>query len=212
MTRNRLISASNNYCTLCVNYYSTCHFSYLQYCEHKICRALGCVKTSVAYGGTFGGKTFTDFPGTDPWPCGVDITEIRIYHHNIINGIQVTYRTVDGESVQKPRRGRAAGRVSVVRLETGERITGVMGVVCRKTVISMFVTQLAFFSEKEDGQKVAYGPYGAGRLLMPPCKLFAVNGKVNSIFGRVSSSGTITGLAAIGFFYEDESRSIQDTE
>ena len=81
----------------------------------------------------------------------------------------------------------------------------------------MYVSQLAFFSERSDGQKLIYGPYALGYTsFLGPCRLFGVNGKINSIFGRVrddvsrgSYTTPLTALTAIGFYYEDESTSTQ---
>ncbi len=59
---------------------------------------------------------------------------------------------------------------------------------------------------------MAYGPYGG--LGDRQCRIFAVNGKINSIFGRVVTTTTtppLTALGAIGFYYEDESRTSQST-
>lgn len=47
-----------------------------------------------------------------------------------------------------------------------------------------YLSQLAFTSEKSDGQKVVYGPYGNGCLSQEICRLFTVSGKINSIFGQ----------------------------
>ena len=182
-------------------------------------RALGCADTQVAYGSTTG-TAFSDFTGTNPWPCGVDITDIRIRSGNIVDAIQVTYKTVDGRIISGERRGGNGGREDLIRLDDGERITGATGMVCNNYIIQggvdngRFVTQLAFFSEKHDGQKVVYGPYGSGFDRDRNCTTFAVNGKINSIFGRIltANRGLFTGLGSIGFYYEDESRGMQNTE
>ena len=136
----------------------------------------------------------------------MDITEIRIRSGSIIDAIQVTYKTVDGSIILKPQRGGEGGREQVIRLEDGERITGATGTTC--TVRDRIdVVQLVFLSEKEDGQKVAYGPYGNSAQTLQNCRLFAVNGKINSIFGKVANNH----LGAIGFYFEDESRGRQGT-
>ena len=74
--------------------------------------------------------------------------------------------------------------------------------------------KLVFFAEKEDGQKTAYGPYGTGiNYTHNNCSMFAVNGKITSIFGRVVTSDItgLIGLGAIEFYFEDESRGRQET-
>ena len=174
---------------------------------------MGCADTGVAYGSTRG-TAFADFTGTNPWPCGVDITDMRIRRGTIIDAIQVTYKTVDGRIISGERRGGSGGSEELIRLEEGERITGATGTVCNSYITGRFVTQLAFFAEKQDGQKVVYGPYGTGYSSDRSCKIFAINGKINSIFGRIltPSGGSFTGLGAIGFYYEDESRGMQNTE
>jgi hypothetical protein len=71
-----------------------------------------------------------------------------------------------------------------------------------------YVAQLVFLSEKEDGQEVVYGPYGSGR--GSNCRIFAVNGKINSIFGKVVTT-PFRALGAIGFHFEDESGARQNS-
>lgn len=146
------------------------------------------------------GATFVDF-GTGY--CGVDIRQIRIRHGYLIDAIQVTYKSETRRRIPKPRRGGRGGRLSVITLRGDERITGAMGMICPH-----YVTQLVFFSENGDGQRKVYGPYGVGS--GRHCKVFAVNGKVNSIFGKLPKKG-FPALSAIGFFYEDESKGAQNT-
>ena len=163
----------------------------------------------MAYGSS-NGTAFADFNGTRPWPCGVDIVEIRISAGAMIDSIQVKYKTVDNTIIQGESRGGIGGNERVIRLQDGERITGVAGVVCTKAPHGTHVNQLLFFSQRQDGQKLTYGPYGYA-LTSWMCRIFAVNGKINSIFGRVRNVyGSIVGLGAIGFYYEDESRSSQN--
>lgn len=187
-------------------------------------RALGCESTSVAYGSTYG-TAFADFAGTHPWPCGVDITEITIWHNWAVDAIQVNYKTVDQRRILKPKRGGGGGAggtggiryTTVIFVRTGERLTGVTGMVCsypNRRYTGVYVRQLVFLLEKQDGQKVAYGPYGAQSATHTHCRVFAVNGKISSIFGRVTDinlypNPTVTVLGAIGFYYEDESRHTQ---
>lgn len=194
------------------------------------CRSVSCARTP-GYGG-FHGNPFTDFPcddprrpsnpfiespGISPGPCGVDIVEIRMNHSAGINSIQVTYRDADGDLVTKPRRGQDGGQESIISLEAGERITGVAGIICTRIIFDLPI-QLVFFSEKEDGRKVVYGPYGGGDdvPISSPCRLFAVNGKITSIFGRaliagVTGHGNVHFVDNIGFYYEDESLTSQHT-
>ena len=175
---------------------------------------MGCAQTRVAYGSNTG-AAFSDFNTTNPWPCGVDITELRIRHGHLIDSIQLTYKTVDQFIIIGPQRGGQGGRESFVRLDQGERITGVSGTVCTQTrdFPGTGVRQLIFFSRKADGQRVLYGPYGKVSQPQFPaaCRMFAVNGKINSIYGRVVAfRHDVTGLGAIGFYYEDESRVSQN--
>jgi hypothetical protein len=166
---------------------------------------LGCSQTDVAFGSR-SGAAFTDFNGSTSCPCGEDIREIRISHSIIIDAIQVTYRTVDGEIVSEPKRGGGGGREDVVRLAKGEWLTGVTGVECTDIAVSYlnrYVMQMVFFSEKEDGERAVYGPYGKPSPLHESCRIFAVNGRITSIFGRVLTEKGYTGLGAIGFYYED---------
>lgn len=100
--------------------------------------------------------------------------------------------------------------MAIVLLEEGEQITGVSGVMCLDAFLSQterYVSQLIFYSEKEDGEKKVHGPYGAVSKDQNYCRLFAVNGKITSIFGKVLNIG----LGAIGFYYEDTGRAIQTT-
>ena len=171
-------------------------------------RALGCAATGVAYGSNTG-AAFTDFTTTNPWPCGVDVVEIRIRAGSLIDAIQMRYKTVDNTYIQGARRGGGGGAEHVINLQPGERITGVSGVICTRTdAYGVYVSQLAFFSERINGQKLIYGPYAGAST--HACRMFAVNGKINSIFGRVRDDVvSITALTAIGFYYEDESTSTQ---
>ena len=128
----------------------------------------------------------------------------------------MTYKTVDQVIIHGQNRGGQGGRTNFIRLDTGERITGVTGTVCTQTLDfpGTAVRQLIFFAQKQDGQRVVYGPYGEVSQPQFPaaCRVFAVNGKINSIFGRtLAFRPGITGLAAIGFYYEDESRGSQNT-
>ena len=172
----------------------------------------------MAYGSTVG-PAFSDFTTTQPWPCGVDITEIRVRHGSLIDALQMTYRTIDQQVIYRPWRGGPGGRESIIALSPGERITGVIGTICTQDhqFPGTSVRQLIFLAQKVDGQKVVYGPYGdESRKAFPSaCRAFAVNGKINSIFGRVTDyvrpANTLTGLGAIGFYYEDESRASQNT-
>jgi hypothetical protein len=177
-------------------------------CLLLMCRALGCSNTGVAYGSTTG-TAFADFTGTNPWPCGVDIREVRIWTGTLVDAIQVTYRTFDNTVMLKPRRGGGGGRERVLRLQEGERITGATGMTCTHRN-NKYIIQLVFLSEKEDGQKAVYGPYGVGHSSYTNCTLFAVNGKINSIFGKVVTTG-FPALGAIGFYFEDESRARQNS-
>jgi hypothetical protein len=170
-----------------------------------MCRALGCSSTGVAYGST-AGTAFADFTGTNPWPCGVDIREVRIRSVTLVDSIQVTYRTFDNRIMLKPQRGGGGGYERVLRLQEGERITGATGMTCNRG----YVVQLVFFSEKEDGQKVVYGPYGVGLATYNNCVVFAVNGRINSIFGKMVDVG-FPALGALGFYFEDESRARQNS-
>ena len=186
-------------------------------------RALGCVSTAVAYGSSTGTAfaDFTsaiDFTSTSQWPCGVDIVQIKLRVGGLIDAIQLRYRTVDGVYIQGPWRGGAGGALYTITLETGERITGVSGVVCTGVTIGTYISQLTFFSEKSDGQRRVYGPYAGSSYgnYQGPCRMFSVNAKINSIFGRVRDHiyeshtyNDLTAITAIGFFYEDESRSPQ---
>ena len=178
-------------------------------------RALGCAKTSVAYGSNVG-TAFSEFT-TNPWPCGVDITQITIRHGTVIDAVQIVYKTVDQHYITGARNGGGGGSVSVIRLEPGERITGVAGMVCNNTAgrVATLVHQLTFSSQKQDGQRAVYGPYGtpSPRSWRPSCRVFTVNGKINSIFGRLYTQppSGFTSLGAIGFYYEDESRVSQNT-
>ena len=178
------------------------------------CRALGCGVT-VAYGMP-NGTAFSDFTGSNPWPCGVDIRSIRIRHGRIIDAIQVTYKSYDQNIIHKPRRGGLGGTESLIYLTNGERITGVTGTICNEPYLRLngpHVRQLVFFSEKADGQKMVYGPYGYVTSTSTPnaCRVFAVNGKITSIFGREARNLSFTVLGAIGFYYEDESQLSQST-
>ena len=149
------------------------------------------------------------------WPCGVDITEIQIRHSIVIDSIHVKYKTVEEETIVAPIHGGGGGRMGIVHLADGERITGASGVVCVDSFLSLidpYVSQLIFFSEKEDGEKKVHGPYGAVSRDQRYCKLFAVNGKINSIFGRVLNIRGYLGLGAIGFYFEDTGRASQSTE
>lgn len=160
-------------------------------------RAIVCKSTRM-YGRN--GATFADF-GTNR--CGVDIKQITIRHGSIIDAVQVIYKSETKNQILKPRRGGRGGRVSKIVLQNGERITGAIGMACRN-----YITQLIFFSEGEDGQRKVYGPYGAAS--QSNCKVFAVNGKINSIFGKLPKRG-FPGLGAIGFYYEDESKGKQSS-
>ena len=77
---------------------------HLQLLFFFLSRALGCASTVVAYGSNTG-AAFTDFATTHPWPCGVDIVQIRIREGGLIDAIQLRYRTVDGVYIQGARRG-----------------------------------------------------------------------------------------------------------
>lgn len=174
----------------------------------SICRAIRC-SSSSAYG-TTAGTAFADFGGTNPGPCGVDVRQFRIFHSSIINSIRVLY-DVEGSAVLRPAWGGTAGTPIVVDLEAGEKITGATGMTCVRSDAgnNRYLTQLVFFSEKQDGQKVVYGPYGTGSTNDQSCSLFAVNGKINSIFGREYNrnrpAGSFRGIGAIGFNFEDGS-------
>ena len=180
-------------------------------------RALGCVDTGVAYGSNVG-TAFADFTGTHPWPCGVDIVQIIITHRYWIYTIQVRYKTVDNVVIQKPVRGNLDGNAhyeDVINLQYGERITGTTGMVCNRTSAGTYIRQLAFMSRKQNGQKKVYGPFGmpSPSTVYESCTIFVVNGNINSIFGRASvvyrEHGSDPAIGALGFYYEDESRSEQ---
>ena len=146
----------------------------------------------------------------------MDIRSIRIRHGSLIDAIQVTYKSYDQNIIHKPRRGGLGGTESLIHLTNGERITGVTGTICNEPRLRLngpHVRQLVFFSEKADGQKVVYGPYGLATYTLYPntCRVFAVNGKLTSIFGREARHLSFTALGAIGFYYEDESRLSQST-
>ena len=129
------------------------------------------------------------------------------------------YQTVDRRYISGTKRGGDGGVKAVIRLDAGERITGVAGMVCTYAASSptpgTLVHQLAFSSQKQDGQKVVYGPYGtvSNDIHDPACSMFYVNGRINSIFGRiyVHTTRPFMGLGAIGFYYEDESTFSQNT-
>lgn len=126
----------------------------------------------------------------------------------------MTYKTAEGGTVVPPIHGRASGRTGTVRLEKGERLTGVTGVACSQALITQpnrYVTQLVFFSEKADGQRAVYGPYGRSSPLQDTCQMFAVNGRITSTFGRVLTMGGYTGVGAIGFYFEDTGLGRQST-
>ena len=172
-----------------------------------------------AYGSTTG-TAFVDFTGSHgtSWPCGVDITRIKIWYGILIDAIQLRYRTYSGTTIDGRKRGGRGGRLTTITLQTGERITGVAGMKCVKRsgyYRGTFIRQLMFFSERRDGQKLVYGPYGYGTNRQMECLTFAVYGKITSIYGRVTGlrvgSETVAALGAIGFYYEDESRQNQAT-
>ncbi len=124
---------------------------------------MSCNRT-VAYGTTIG-DNFTDIVGTNPPPCGVDITAMKIGSGYVVYAIQMTYTSHEGDIIVGPRRGGAGGDVAIVQLQEGERITGATGMFCTvgDTELSrrVFMVQLVFFSERQDGQSVSYGPYGS---------------------------------------------------
>ena len=98
----------------------------------------------------------------------------------------------------------SGGRCNIIRLQEGERITGVAGATCTSPAYRnlRFVMQLTFSAQKADGQKVVYGPFGTGNV-GSNCRLFAVNGKITSIFGRLQhSNDNFVGLGAIGFYFQ----------
>ena len=140
----------------------------------------------------------------------MDITEISVFAlgGNVLTAIQVTYKTLDGVVITGPRHGGSGGTQAVLSLEDGERITGATGMIC-DVVSTAFVHQLVFFSEKADGQKSVHGPYGLG--VGTNCFPFAVNAKIDSIFGRVTTRGNFVGLGAIGYYYEDTGSAPQST-
>ena len=172
-----------------------------------------------AYGSTTG-TAFVDFTGAHgiSWPCGVDITRIKIWHGLLIDAIQLRYQTYSGTTIYGTKRGGQGGRLVTVTLQTGERITGVAGMKCVRrsgNFRGTFIRQLMFFSERRDGQKLVHGPYGYGANLQMECFNFAVYEKITSIYGRVTQlpvgSEILAALGAIGFYYEDESRQNQAT-
>ena len=176
-------------------------------------RAFPCTKTDAAYG-SVNGTAFADFSHSILCPCGADITEILIRESIVINGIRVTYKTAEGETVVAPMRGKASGRTGIMHLQKGERITGVTGVTCVQSLFerpNRYVTQLVFFSENEDGQRAVHGPYGRSSGLHDSCQLFAVNGMITSTFGRVLTVEGYSGLGAIGFYFEDSGPAKQST-
>ena len=106
-----------------------------------------------------------------------------------------------------------------MHLGRGEWISGVAGIVCNKNILDnsyQYVAQLVFFSQKEGGRRAVYGPYGEASEELRMCRLFAVNGKITSSFGRVLSVEEptdlgYTGLGAIGFYFKDTGRVRQST-
>lgn len=152
----------------------------------------------------------------------MDIVRIRIGHGNIIDSIQVTYRTFGQNLITKPRRGGPGGLQTFINLDSGEHITGVAGMACTEPRSRYdgpdHIRQLVFFSKKADGQKVVHGPYGDGTAVSFPtgCRVFAVYAKITSIFGKVIRSTNrqntpSVALGTIGFYYEDESHLSQST-
>ena len=134
-----------------------------------------------------------DFASSNPWPCGVDITQIVIHHGCAIDSIQVTYKTYDGKTIVRPKHGGDGGGETVIVLDDGERIITVAG-----TLQSFRVQQLTFVTQKNSGEIQIYGPYGG---CSNQCGIgtFLMHGKINSIFGRAGVY-----VSAIGFYFEEE--------
>ena len=86
----------------------------------------------------------------------MDISEIKVFSGTVVDAIQVTYKSLDGVVIPKPRRGGGGGGQTVISLEDGERITGATGMFCDFGSYK-FLLQLVFFSEKADGQKLVHG-------------------------------------------------------
>ena len=146
--------------------------------------------------------------------CEVNIREIKIGVSEIIASMQIKYEKIDGEMIQGKRRGEDIGTEHVITLEPGEYITGVAGIVCDQETIDRYISEITFFSQKSNGERVLYGPYGTGYdKYLGSCRLFAINGKIKSIYGRVRPLGADKGpwpiktspLGGIGFYYEDDS-------
>ncbi len=75
---------------------------------------------------TYGGRGGVPFSDTDI-PLGANISEVRIYAGNNIDGIQTVYTLQDGRIMEGPMRGGTGGRRDVFRLDPGEYIIGISG-------------------------------------------------------------------------------------
>ena len=138
-----------------------------------------------------------------------------MWHFYVIDAIKLEYASKDEQAISKPKRGGSEGRISIIELEKGERVTGTAGMIC-KEMSGFFqgthVRQITFFTEKENGEKITYGPYGRRSFIehRSSCRMFALNGMITSIYGRVAHLESVgpyhdsTVLTGIGFYYTEK--------
>ena len=141
------------------------------------------VRINGGFGGG-GGSAWDDFFSHKPMIVGVQSIDIR--SSNQVDSIQVTYLCADKKLYKAPRHGSSGRPQESIHLENDERIVRVEG-----QTNDVQITQLTFYSKRQDGTEMKYGPFGeTGRTS------FAVEGYILGFNGRASNH-----LDGLGIYY-----------
>ena len=174
------------------------HYNIILYSLHRGKRACPC-QSSPSYGGS-SGRAFADHPVN---PCGADIIRVSIRQGIIIDSIQMTYKSWSDEVTTGPQHGGNGGDETSFELGDGEYIMAVFGLYRDMNYGVVAITSLTFLSMDAEGAVHIHGPYGSvvatTSIRSDAVRgLFAVAGKIHSIYGRTESGY----LQSIGFNYE----------
>jgi len=137
---------------------------------------MAAAESSMLKSGPFGGDggSSWDDMASPPSSPVVGVQSITIRHGNQVDGIQVVYRLADNSHYEGAKHGGYGGSGSTIVFAENETLVRVEG----KTN-GVVVDQLTFTTQKVDGTRRRYGPYG--RTGLNP---FSVDGHVVGFFGR----------------------------
>ena len=149
---------------------------------------------SQAYGGQ-GGSPFDD-KQLNPKSRIIGIKGIQLRASSVIDSIQVTYRLVDGKTLEGPKHGTSTGgTLHTINLEDNEEITGISGTTGRLCGIQV-VEQLTFYTARGGKGYRVLGPYGSGKHENP----FQVVGSYHQVVAFFGRSGLL--VDQIGIHYK----------